>query len=288
MMRCHFCAEWIDNDSEDCPNCRKNLLGIDAPPQTAPFVESSVDELIEGFRSATSGSAEQAHDQPSFPEPEIPSPLEEPVPETDLSTFRSQILDRKPLWERLPGLSRDREDQDVSITETSSPPVFRIALGIILTGIVAVVGVGIIRSVDFSSFASAADPTETSLPKPTSTKILLPTQTAAALQATSTLPPPTDEPVEANCVQWDEVTVENAGSRMCVFGEIRRWFAVADIPFVAIFSEEMGTFAFVDRTTVHSQVRPGMCIIGTGVIEVMSGTRPNIDLKGDLQFCPEP
>jgi hypothetical protein len=292
MVRCHFCAEWIDGDSEDCPYCRKNLIGIDQTPQTAPFIDSSVDALIEGFRAATSDETEDQEVELSVPEPSVPSPLEEPPPKTDLSTFRSQMLERKPLWEKLPGLSRKRDDDGTSTREPislpTSSPVFRIAVAIIAIGIVAVIAVGILRNVDFTGTAAAPVATETALPQATATRIQLPTQTAEVGAGESTQDVPTNEPTETNCVSWDEVTVEDTDSEMCVFGIVKRWFAVPGIPFVAIFSEELGTFAFVDRTTAHSQVRSGMCITGTGVIEVRSGIQPNIDLQGVLQFCPEP
>lgn len=293
-MRCHFCAEWIEHESEDCPYCRKNLIGIDQTPPAAPFIDSSVDALIEGFRTASADEDEDEQEPlaPSVLEAHTPSPLEEPAPKTDLSTFRSQMLDRKPLWEKLPGLSRKREDDDSSPREPfrlpTSSPVFRIAAGIIVAGILAVIGIGIVRNVDFSSSAAAPEPTQTAPPPATATRLKLPTQTVEAAGGANTPVPPTDEPAEVNCVQWDEVTIEDAGSELCVFGVIKRWFAVSDIPFVAIFSEEVGTFAFVDRTKAHSQARPGTCIMGRGIIEVMSATRPNIDLQGDLQFCPEP
>jgi hypothetical protein len=136
----------------------------------------------------------------------------------------------------------------------------------------------------------------------------------AQLLATDTPPPPTPSPAPTNtlsraptlppetesapiaegtqatagpsgCLSWEQVSLEDAGKELCVYGVIRRWFAVDEVPFVAIFSEEVGTFALIDRTGVHD-VGPGDCILGTGVVEVMRGTRPNIDLQGNLQPCP--
>jgi hypothetical protein len=90
----------------------------------------------------------------------------------------------------------------------------------------------------------------------------------------------------ANCVEWDQVSLQDARKTMCVYGVVKRWFAAGDLPFVVIFSEEPGTFALVDREQEHSDVRPGECIRGEGEIEVMSGTRPFIDIQGTILPCP--
>lgn len=55
---------------------------------------------------------------------------------------------------------------------------------------------------------------------------------------------------------------------------------------MAIFSEEAGTFAIIDRTTPHP-VGPGDCILARGTVEIMQATRPNIDVQGTLEACPE-
>lgn len=120
----------------------------------------------------------------------------------------------------------------------------------------------------------------------------------STLSRAPTLPPESPEPAATSsaaaatqvagpegCVSWEQVTVANQGEQLCVYGEIRRWFSVDEVPFVAIFSEESGTFALVDRTGVHP-VGPGDCVMGSGVVEVMRGTRPNIDVQGNLMPCP--
>ncbi len=55
---------------------------------------------------------------------------------------------------------------------------------------------------------------------------------------------------------------------------------------MAVFSEESGTFAIIDRTTTHP-VGPGDCILARGTVEIMQATRPNIDAQGVLETCPE-
>lgn len=125
-------------------------------------------------------------------------------------------------------------------------------------------------------------PTETPIPQPTATRSIAPTlppETQAAVGPTAG----PDGTVE--CLHWDQVSLQHEGSELCVYGVIRRWFAVSEVPFVAIFSEESGTFAVVDRSTAHP-VGPGDCIVARGLVEVMSRTRPDIDINGTLELCP--
>lgn len=165
----------------------------------------------------------------------------------------------------------------------------------ILQGLIVV---GVVGGAAYGLFTLAAGPLGVRLAEalatdvPTQTPIPLPTQT---LRPAPTLPPETPlgvEPTAAGgatvdgCVFWDQVTLESEGEELCVYGVIRRWFAVSEVPFVAIFSEELGTFAIVDRTTTHP-VGPGDCVVARGTVEVMSQTRPNIDLNGTLELCPE-
>jgi hypothetical protein len=87
------------------------------------------------------------------------------------------------------------------------------------------------------------------------------------------------------CITWDQITLQMAGETVCAYGAIKRWFEVSDIPYVAIFSEQPGTFAFIDRERTYPEYRPGTCITATGLIEIMRATRPFIDVVGNLQEC---
>jgi hypothetical protein len=100
-----------------------------------------------------------------------------------------------------------------------------------------------------------------------------------------TLPPLGGTDESEACVSWEEVTSEMQGETLCVEGVIRRWFSIPDMPFVAIFTEDLGTFAIVDRLGTHPEVRPGSCLRVTGPVEVMRGPRPFIDIQGEVEFC---
>jgi hypothetical protein len=134
-------------------------------------------------------------------------------------------------------------------------------------------------------------PTETPIPVPTSTRRPAPTlppvtEEAAVLPTTEGADggtPASSSNLE--CVRWDAISLDDEGSEACVYGVIKRWWAGEEIPFIAIFSEEAGTFAIIDRTTRHP-VGPDSCIMARGSVEVMGGTRPNIDAQGELETCP--
>jgi hypothetical protein len=119
----------------------------------------------------------------------------------------------------------------------------------------------------------AATPLPTLPPSPTSL------QAAAATAVTET-------PSQPACLLWDQITLENAGQTLCAYGQVKRWFVTGELPFVALFTEQPGTLYILDRLTSYPEVSAGTCIMATGVVEVMSGTRPFIDANGDLLTCP--
>jgi hypothetical protein len=124
-----------------------------------------------------------------------------------------------------------------------------------------------------ASIATVA-PTATSESAATIIGVLLPTLE----------PTPTD-PLQ-DCHPWNEITLADAGRTMCGYGEVKRWFAVDEVPFVALFSEDKGTFLIIDRSgTLHPEAVPGVCIMAAGPVEIMGGSRPVINAQGNLMTC---
>jgi hypothetical protein len=156
-------------------------------------------------------------------------------------------------------------------------------LGLAVIAAVVIGGAWLVMSGRGSSILAAL------LPPSTSPPAIVPTSahTGEAATPLAVAPVGTETATatsEGGCRSWETVTVENAGDRLCVYGTIKRRFVQGDIPFVAIFDEDLGTFIIVDRLGWHN-VQPGDCVQATGVVEVMRGTRPLIDVQGNLQTC---
>ncbi|HEX9674975.1 MAG TPA: zinc ribbon domain-containing protein [Anaerolineales bacterium] len=214
-----------------------------------------------------------------------------PAPDEDPSSFAALPIGRRRETSSFP-----QADREALISEEGAPSgrgrrmlaaLARTLIGLVLLGSAGFGGFYLLRGPGApllaQLLATATPPAPTDSPAPTNTLSRAPTLPPVA-GSTPIAADLTTTPGGQGCLSWEEVTLADEGKQLCVFGVIRRWFAVDEVPFVAIFSEDVGTFALVDRTGVHP-VGPGDCVQGTGVVEVMRGTRPNIDVQGNLQPC---
>jgi len=213
------------------------------------------------------------------------------APDEDPSSFAALPVGRRRETSSFP-----RADREALIQEQEAPrgrgrrllaALARTLVGLVLLGSAGFGAFYLLRGPGAPLLAQllATDtpPAPTASPAPTNTLSRAPTLPPAA-GSSPIAADLTTTPGGQGCLSWEAVTLADEGKQLCVFGVIRRWFAVDEVPFVAIFSEDVGTFALVDRTGVHS-VGPGDCVQGTGVVEIMRGTRPNIDVQGNLQPC---
>jgi hypothetical protein len=306
LQKCPFCAEWVERGLENCPLCAK-VLPSSERSEVAQTKETAPDSFIDNLRKHAERLDVRTPREPveqSAPEDE-PSPL--PVEQPKRA---SPLASSLPPMEGLAGLRSRRLDKTAEIRaysdllpeenyaegEEEREPRIRVmpslGRGLISIVVVALIGVTVIAFIAGPGKSLLQPKTPTAVPQ---TPQILPAETPFAA---ATLPPrPGEEgtpsqmpssPSETACLTWDQVTVEDEGRELCVYGVVRRWFAAGNIPFTAIFSEDLGTFAFVDRTIKHSEIKPGMCIMATGEIEVMSGTRPYIDVEENgIELCPE-
>lgn len=208
----------------------------------------------------------------------VPVPSADPEAELGSSIWASEVTGLESLRSKAPAPPSVRRELPAGVLQG--------VVGLLLIG---GLGYGLVALVRGPAGAMLAEtlatdvPTDTPIPAPTATRSTAPTlppETPLAAEPTALAGGET-----AECLSWDQVGLDDEGSELCVYGVIRRWFAVSEVPFVAIFSEVPGTFAIVDRTTTHP-VGPGDCIVARGPVEVMSRTRPDIDLNGTLELCP--
>ena len=271
------------------PRRRSRLLGLGAKPQPAnealessalaPELEGGVQEKRGGFFGLGRSRKEPAALEPLPPEPAVPAAL-----------WGSSYVEETPLSPPPDLVTRGRAKPPSPPPTPGTPAgasagrrsVFTILLILLLVVVAALVLVVLLRSglPSLPSLIPAAPPPTATQPIPTAA--LLPTLSPVTPTVEGT-PGPGAVP---NCLSWDAVTLDDAGRELCVYGDLKRWFAAEEIPYVALFSETRGSFAVVDRIGIHYEVQPGDCITATGVVEVMAGTRPFIDAAGEPLTCP--
>jgi hypothetical protein len=316
LQKCPYCAEWVERGIDRCPLCGKELGQATPFSIPAEEVEETSDIFSRLRRSAE--SLEEPEEESEEVEPFQDEVFEEhPEPEPlDVTGERtSGWFDRlrKPtettptepdeglavLHERRIDLQDEftSTDEEEPASEPGKEPIGpRLAevggnvLRWVLIAITAVVIV-VVAVLGYQRFTAAGT---------------LPARATDTAQATSQPEQPTEAPASPaptihpgtpgvllptlpgttrECVSWETITLQMAGETVCAFGDIKRWFEVTDIPYVAIFSEEPGTFAFIDREQTYPEFRPGTCVTASGTIEIMRSTRPFIDVEGNLQEC---
>jgi hypothetical protein len=296
MQKCPYCAEWIERGLDSCPLCEKELVEK-ATTKVPPFTQKPPADFATDFRQRVGFTEEPLEKPPTEPKATPPpSPSDEEIirvpPFTPQADLEEATLGRGILYDQ------DVADGIAGIrTSYVEKGKIRVGLGTLLRRLLPIVfGILIIAAIVLLAMGPGKDlilgmitttPTITSTPPPIITITAGSTRSPVPPQPSDT-PQPTPIPtLAAGCVPWEQVSLEDEGKIMCVYGVIRRWFASGDIPFVVLFSEDEGTFVFVDYNQTFAEAKPGVCIVAEGEIEVMRGTRPYIDLKGMLELCPE-
>lgn len=289
--RCPYCAEWISTGQHLCPYCKSDLseapqdepaAAPEAAPAVAPPFDDDLSFLDEAEKEAEAEpSPAEAEAAPRPAEPQPAHSAQQPYGAPDWSTEQDEDPMRaQPIQAQGAGL--ELRIPDWLKGSASGRNLRRAGLALLL---IAIIAGGILLGRRYMgalpAFGSeSTSPTTTGAPAATATQP--PAEaTEAGLSASATA-----EPFRGDCVRWDQVELSDEAQEMCVYGTVKRWFASGDLPFVAIFTEEPGTFALVDRTQDYPSIRPGDCISGTGTIEIMSATRPFIDLDGQVGACP--
>lgn len=305
LQKCPYCAEWVERGIERCPLCGKALT-----PEEPFYIseeEDSKERLLNEVRqNIFSKGQNEAEDLDESEETPAEVPAFQSVPR-NIEKDRGISGDPFESQEGLGVLRERQRDQvaldpvdDLSQMSDDEPKPRRpnLPLGKIFSWLfliissVTVIAIAIYAIQNFDLLGSMGigtqlSPTDEVLVDATETSVegeIIPTPTYAA----AILPPEATEVGSTGpCMLWSEITPEMEGQQICAYGIIKRRFRVDDeIPYMAIFSEDEGTFAIVDRGTFYTQFRPGDCIQTEGEIELMRSVRPYIDAKNALSICP--
>lgn len=323
--RCPFCAEWIDRGAVLCPYCDRDLtpsggLRRSAAPGPLPGAPPPYDprEILRASGPPEAGARHRPrpgeaekprapHEPertppliPTGPRPSIlsrlaskvretpggtpprPTPREAPLPEEE-----GPLIPRDGVYPEVPKLS----PKTTPVTKLTAPTrrTGTLVLLLVLVGIVAgavyavrALNVDLAELVVSLGRSLASAPTAAAdTPEPTQATAVVASPTVGlAIELTPSLTP------TPACLLWSEVTLDHVGQTLCVYGVILRRYSTDNLPYVVIFSEESGTFIFIDRTTTYTEFRPGMCVTATGTVEDRARTRPAIDAAGALAPCP--
>lgn len=312
LQKCPFCAEWVERGIDRCPLCGKDLST--SKPFSIPTEEAEeASDLLTRLRKSTFKLAdeappndEQASDLDLEADETEDGSLETPTPSWFQRMRRQEKVQPSDTEEGL-GVLRGRridlqeeaefEPEPDEKTPINLDPVSagrnwgeiggKILRWVLIAVIASLFVIVAILGYDRISSSAGAPPAATKTPRPSATTEPQVVETATPIPTYNGTPgvllPVT--PSGPECISWDEITLDMVGETACVFGDLKRWFAVTDIPYVAIFSEDLGTFAFIDREQTYPQFRPGTCITAQGVIENMRSTRPFIDVLQNLQEC---
>ncbi|MFA9405055.1 MAG: hypothetical protein ACERKX_04485 [Anaerolineales bacterium] len=300
LQKCPFCAEWIERGIDRCPLCSKDVSGV---LQTGML--GAAEEEGESLLSRITRQSEpetQAEEPPDIasdvappPPQDVPresvfdAPDPQPFEDAGLAALHERRLNPDDEFDPLADL---RPAIEVEELETESPSFFssniaKIAVGVFGAAIIIFLAFFILRNIDISAIGSSEND---QTPQSSETKITegSPTndENAASTETTSAGVLLATETPELECFIWDQITLAQSGQTLCATGELKRWFRVnASMPYLAIFSEDTGTFAIADRTQTYSEFGPGDCVRIEGVVEVMRGVRPFIDAQGALEAC---
>lgn len=264
-------------DREETPEPRATPLRASAPPEEPPTGPKP--GLIRRLVTPKEAAADSSRPRPT--EPRAPTWGAEPRP-PDGPLAPRLFAHQEPLEQPAPLPQARRGGR---------------WLGLVVLGALAVVSLVIILGARSAGFSLESLVQAIAASAPTDAPAAAPTGTLAAtlplLPGPSSTPPPSELAAEvtptlaaeADCLHWDQVTVDHIGQTLCVYGEVKRRYTDADFALVVIFSEEPGAFIVVDREVQHPEVDPGVCIMVIGEVEVMSRVRPFIDAEGEVLIC---
>jgi hypothetical protein len=122
-------------------------------------------------------------------------------------------------------------------------------------------------------------------------EVAIPTSTLAPTETSTptAVPEPTLTPTRPECIGWQEVTLNDVDSTLCVQGEYQREYLRDDGTYVMVFSEEVGSFqiwAYGKPFSWYLQGVETQCVVARGKIYT-SGVRPIMIFGriGQMESC---
>jgi hypothetical protein len=97
-------------------------------------------------------------------------------------------------------------------------------------------------------------------------------------------PKPTDTPETPSCYRWDEITLEMAGEKVCVYGKAYSHQGQSRID----FTPEKNTFFLIDPVYYYPNLSTGTCVVAEQKVEVFDGKIPFMTIKNGELFKCEP
>lgn len=123
-------------------------------------------------------------------------------------------------------------------------------------------------------------PSETS-PPPVDNDSSPPTQIPQPTQAIEpTNPPPVDQQ-PPSCYKWDQITLDMAGEKVCVYGVAYSEQGQHRLD----FSPKKNSFFLIDPVYFYPNLSAGDCVIAEAKVEVFDGSIPFMTIKDGLYKC---
>jgi hypothetical protein len=282
LHKCPFCAEWVERGIDRCPLCGRELSTEQPFSVDIGETEASV-SLLARLKPSMEKDTESAEED--FPEDEdVGEAIFTRAPQEKI-TIPPMPVDSE---EGLAVLHDRRLDSDRDFDPLADLlPSLIIRWVLIPAGIIAITAIAVIafRRLDLSSLFAFREGTPISTSAPTIAPTIVSALATRSEGSPSPEPTTTPEPDELGCVRWDEISLDSEGETLCAYGVIKRWFQSGEIPYVAIFTEEMGTFEIIDYSRTYPEFKSGTCVMVEGEVEIMRNVRPYIDADGTLSAC---
>ncbi len=111
------------------------------------------------------------------------------------------------------------------------------------------------------------------------------TPRVVVITSTPTIPS-TATPVEQHCRSWEEITLNDVGRDLCVFGLVRHT-RTDELAYYIIFGNEYDSFFLIHYGNKMAEVVPGVCVQVDGRIQQLGSNPVIVVEEGQIQECKD-